>query len=382
MPLTNTGFDRQTFDEILEEQISNAEALFGDNIDTSDQSVFGKILRLFCSDAASNQELAEQVYLSAFPASATGVSLDRLCSIAGITRNPATYAQHEVTIYGTVGAIISMGFLVAAENVEFHTVQDYTIGAGGSVAAVVECNEPGTVGNVAVGAINVIVNPNASVTSILDTAVLAIAEDEETDYALRNRFSNALSGSGSNTYDAIKGAVLRVSGVESVLIQENDTDQTVNGLPPHSFRCYVLAPTSTAQEVANAIFSKKPIGVPSVGDVSMNVYDSGGTAHTINFSWTQQVPIYVRATITTNGDYSSDSLTEIQQNIVNKLSAYTNGQNVTATSLYGAIYVDGVTDVTSLTISSNGSSYSSGTITISDSQAARSSAAYIEVTVQ
>lgn len=381
MPLTDNGFDRQTFDEILADQIENAADLFGDNIDTSDQSVFGKILRLWCSDAATNQELAEQVYLSAFPGSATGVSLDRLCVIAGITRNPATYAQHTVTITGTAGATVEMGFLVASGGVEFHTVDDYTIGDNGTVTAIVECNEAGTVGNVAAGSINVIVNPASDVTSVSGSTITTVAVDEETDYALRNRFQTALSGAGTNSYDAISGAIMRVSGVEGVLIQENETDATVGDLPPHSFRCYVLAPTSAQQEIAEAIFSKKPIGVPTYGDVSSTVTDASGNPHTILFSWTQQVPIYVKATISTNSAYSAESLAEIQQNIVNKLSAYTNGQSVTATSLYGAIYVDGVTDVTSLTISSDGATYSTDTIAIAASQVARSTAANIEVTV-
>lgn len=381
MPLTAQGFQRKTYDDILTEQTNRARLLFGDDIDTSEQSVFGKMLRLYCLDAAENQELAEGVYLSAFPNTASGVGLDRLMQLAGISRNPATYAQHTITITGTANIYVPMGFLVSSGDIVFHTVDNYTIGSDGTVTATVECNDSGTIGNVAVGSIDTIVNPAANITGITHTAITHTAENIETDYSLRTRFSQALSGSGSGTLDSIRGAIMRVSGVESVLIIENETGETVNGIPAHSFICYVLAPVSSKQAIAEAIFSKKPVGISTVGDVSSTVTDIGGGSHVIKFSWTQEVQIYVKCTIVTDSTYSSDSLQQIKDNIINKLSAYTNGQDVTATSLYSAIYVSGVTDVTSLTISPNGTTYSATMITIAENQVARITADNIEVTV-
>lgn len=382
MPLTENGFERLTYDDILNTQIDNAKMLFGDDIDTSETSTFGKILRLYCLDAASNQELAEQVYLSAFPNTATGASLDRLCPFVGISRNAASAAQQEITVSGTAGTTVPMGFLVASGDIVFHTVNSYTIGSDGTVAdVIVECNEAGTVGNVPVGSITSIVNPVAGITGITHTGTAKLGEATETDYELRNRFSQALGGAGSGTLNSIQGAILQVSGVESVLITENSTDATVGELPPHSFMCYVLAPTTAAQAIGEAIFAKKPAGIATVGDETVTVTDSGGGSHSISFSWTEEVEIYVKATVSTDSDYSSSSLTAIQDNIVSKLAAYVNGQDVTATSLYGAIYVDGVTDVTSLTISSDGETYGTSTIEIQQNQVARTIAANIEVTV-
>lgn len=381
MPLTENGFERLTYDDILNLQISNARLLFGDDIDTSDQSTFGKILRLYCLDAAQQEELAEQVYLSAFPNTATGVSLDRLTPLVGISRNQATPSEQAITVTGTAGATVPMGFLVASGDIVFHTTTSYTVGIDGTVAnVIVECNETGTVGNVPVGTITSIVNPVTGIDSITHTGTVKLGTDLETDYSLRQRFSQAVSH-GSGTLDAIKGAILRVAGVETVLIEENDTDSTVGDLPPHSFQCFVLAPATAQQAIAEAIFDKKPVGISTVGDVSSTVTDSGGGTHTINFSWTEEIDIYVKATISTNSNYSADSLTAIQNNIVQKLAGYTNGQDVTSTSLYGPIYVDGVTDVTSLTISSDGETYGTTTIEIDPSQVARTAAAYIEVTV-
>lgn len=383
MPLTEKGFQRLTYDDILNAQIERSKLLFGEDIDTTDKSVFGKFLRLYCLDAAQNQELAEGVYLSAFPNTASGVGLDRLCPLVGISRNPATYAQHSITITGTAGETVEAGFLVSAGDIVFHTTQEYVIGLDGTVSATVECNEAGTIGNVEVGKIKEIVNPNANVTSITHTAITVIADDSETDYSLRTRFSQALSSVGSSTLEAIRGAILRVSGVESVLILENDTNATnTAGVPAHSFRCYVLAPESIKQEIGEAIFSKKPIGVGTDGTESVTTTDIGGGTHTIKFSWTETVNVYVKCTLITDSNFSDEKKQEIKDNIVEKLSKYGNGQDVTASSLYADVYVDGVTDVTTLEISSDGTNYGTSTITISDSQVARTTDSYIEVTVQ
>ena len=383
MPLTEKGFQRLTYDDILNMQIDRAKLLFGEDIDTTDKSVFGKFLRLYCLDAAQNQELAEGVYLSAFPNTASGVGLDRLCPLVGISRNPATYARHNITIIGTAGETVEAGFLVAAGEIIFHTTQDYAIGDDGTVSVIVECNESGTVGNVEIGKIKDIVNPNANVKSILHTDIETIADDFETDYSLRTRFSQAFSTVGSSTLEAIRGAILRVTGVESVLILENDTN-IVNeaGVPAHSFRCYVLAPESLKQEIGEAIFSKKPIGVGTDGTETVTTTDIGGGTHTIKFSWTETVGIHVRCTLVTDSNFSDEKLQEIKDNIVEKLSRYGNGQDVTASSLYADVYVDGVTDVTVLEISPDGSSYGASVIEINDHQVARTTDAYIEVTVQ
>lgn len=380
MPLTDKGFERQTYEEILSIQTERAKILFGDDIDTTENSTFGKILRLMCMDSAEHQQTAEKVYLGAFPNTADGVSLDRLCRLVGISRNPATYAQHEIEVTGTTAGLVPMGFLVAAGDVVFHTVDSFRL-VDGKATVIVECNEAGTIGNVEVGEINTIVNPDTSITAIKHTAVYQAAEEIETDYELRKRFPQAISGAGSGTPDSLRGAILRVSGVESVLIQENYSTEEVDGIPAHSFRCYVLAPKSAKQEIAEAIFSKKPIGVSTAGTEAVEIADVGGGLHLIRFSWTEEKTVYIKCNITTDSSFSADSIQTIKDNLIAKLEAYTNGQSVTVTSLYSAIYISGVTDVTYLATSSNGTTYGTAPITLAVSQVARTAADAIEVIV-
>lgn len=358
MPLTDKGFNRLSYEEILEDITERLKLLFGDDIDTSENSTFGKIIGLLSYDSSNNQELAENVYLSHFPKSARGVSLDNVCKILGISRNPATYAKHQITITGEAGTLIEMGFLVSAGDVVFHTNNNHTIGADGTVTVEVDCNEAGEIGNVPTGSINTIVNPIAEVTSITHDKMLEQGKDVETDESLRSRATTSQNNTGSGTLEAIRSAVLAVTGVESVYIEENDTNTTTMfGLPPHSFRCNVLAPETASYEIAEAIFSKKTAGIPTAGTVTETIVDAGGTPHDIKFSWTKKLNVYVNCEIEVNSDYSDASESEIKNNLINKINSLTNGESLSTTSLYSVIFVSGVKDVPLLETSLDGVTY-------------------------
>ena len=46
MVLTDKGFQRPTYDDLLTRQENRAKTLFGEDIDTSSQSILGKYIRL------------------------------------------------------------------------------------------------------------------------------------------------------------------------------------------------------------------------------------------------------------------------------------------------------------------------------------------------
>lgn len=82
MPLTSKGFERLTYDEIVNKKIQKAKELFGEDIDTSELTPLGKFIRINAFDLAEAEEEAEYIYYSIFPNTAHGFSngldLDRL----------------------------------------------------------------------------------------------------------------------------------------------------------------------------------------------------------------------------------------------------------------------------------------------------------------
>lgn len=384
MALTEKGFDRPTYDDLLEAQIARAKNLFGDDIDTGESTPLGKYIRINVADLADVYEILEGIYYARFPNTATGVSLDRLCPFAGVSRNPATYAQHKVRFKGVAGEYVPAGFEVSTADgtVTFHIYDALLIGEDGTAEGVVECEELGEIGNVAVGKINTIVNPDANVESVEHLSIEVYGEEIESDTALRDRFNNSISGAGSGTATSISGAVSRVPLVDGVIVVENDTDETVDGIPPHSFKCYVLSPTTQDELVARAIFEKKPLGIKAVGDVAVDIVDDSGVTHTIYFSRSKQTDVYIKIAINTNNYFESDGVEQIKEHIANYINTLKNGDDVYLSSIYGYIYkAAGVVNVSSLTMGTSSSTCAAADITINSDAVARISTDNIEVVV-
>ena len=372
MGLTETGFKRRTFDEILTAKVERAKELFGDDIDTSELTPLGKYIRINAYDQALTEEEAEMIYNSIFPNTAFGTSLDRLCPFAGITRNPATKAQYTIKITGTAGKIVPFGFLVSTESsINYATLEDAVIGEDGTVEVTVECEEIGEIGNVSPTEINGIVNPSADVESVIGVSRFIGGEEAESDYDLRKRFSATQAGAGACNEDAIKAALLRVPTVYHVGLVINDTlTEDAAGRPAKSVECYVSGGENYHDQIAETIYEKIPMGIKTVGEVSQDILDSGGHTRTINFSHTETVSVYVRMTIKTSAEF--EGLTgkeEIKDNLENYIDSIGTGKSVIFSSLYSQIHsVVGVQEVSELLLSTDGIAWSTANITATEYQ--------------
>lgn len=184
--------------------------------------------------------------------------------------------------------------------------------------------------------------------------------------------------------DAIRGAILRVPAVGGATVIENDSDYEKDGQPPHSFACYVLAPDDSNQLIAEAIFSKKPIGIPTVGELEFTVKDDSGTKRSIYFTKTSQKDIYIKATVLADSSFlknTENGVAEIKENLIDKFDVYANGTTVYLSSLYKPISIDGVVNVASLTLSTDGVNYQAGDISCSFREVARTDVSKIEIEV-
>ena len=385
--LDDLGFHRPTYAELLTEQEIRARQLFGDDIETGEATALGKYIRLNVYDYARLYELAEKIYWARFPNFATGVQLDRLTPFANISRNPATVARHIVEFYGIAGKTVEQGSLVATgDGVTFYTLEDVTMqdeGLGlGTARVTVECTEFGTIGNVAVGEIDRMGNPNGYVREVRHIALKLLAKDAETDKALRERFHDVVKGTGSGTWEALYGALERITNVDGVVIVENDTAETVGTMPPHSFQCYVVAPNTLDKQIGQTIFDKKPIGIKPLGEVEVTVLDSAGSAHVMRFSRAIEKQISLQATIKKTTSYPEDGTEQIKTNIANLINGLSNGDDVILSRLYSAIHaVEGVAEVADLKIKAGDGAFAASNIICLPAEFARIQKENIDLTV-
>lgn len=363
--MSEVGFKRRTYDEILTDKIQKAKDLFGEDINTEENTPLGKFIRINAYDEALLSEEMELIYYSIFPNTATGVSLDRLCTFVGISRNPATAARFKVTVKGTAETTVPIGFLVGTESgITYYNNNNVNIGADGTATLEVDCSDNGEIGNVAPQDITQIINPAANVEGITSAEIINRGEETESDYSLRLRFETARDGLGACTEPSIISAIMRVPSVESVGIITNESDETINGRPPHSFECFVAGGENYHEQIAQAIFDKKPIGIKTVGSIPVPIKDAAGGTYTIYFSHTASIDVYVKIKVKANTQFEGESgNAEIQSNIVNYIDNLGVGGSVILSALYGEIHkVAGVEEVTELKLSTNGESWSAANI--------------------
>jgi uncharacterized phage protein gp47/JayE len=127
------------------------------------------------------------------------------------------------------------------------------------------------------------------------------------------------------------------------------------GRPPHSFECYVLGGSGYEKQIAETIFSKKPIGIKTTGDNAVAITDASGNTQTIYYSNTQNIAVTVGITFKADNTFPSDGTEQIREKVSEYINNLGIGKAVVRSSLYGYIYaVQGVTEVTALTLQADG----------------------------
>lgn len=366
MGLSPTGYRRRTFEEILNAKIEKAKELFGEEINTESNTALGKYIRINAYDQYNVEELAERIYYSAFPQTSSGQSLDRLGWSVGITRNAAIPSQYQVKVSGTAGTVVELGFLVGTESeLNFYNTADATIGEDGTCLIVVECVEAGIIGNVSASEINNIVNPAAAIDTAVGVSVIRAGVDRESDYDFLKRYEVVREGKGSCTEASIISALANIPTVSGAYIVVNESaTETIDEIPPKTIACYVDGGADYHQEIAEAIFDKKPVGVGTHGNETVLVSYGGLADYAVNFSHAKEVKVYVKLALTTSAEFEGSGNEDIKANIQSFVDSLGIGKPLITTALYSQIY--SVTGVLSaiIQVSTDGTEYNSDNIEV------------------
>lgn len=192
------------------------------------------------------------------------------------------------------------------------------------------------------GSITELVTGVANVAGVNNNREFGTGRLRETDQQLRNRVTSTLTTVQGSTYASLYNSVLNLSGVSNALLIENDTDLTVDSLPPHSFEVVVEAPDTYEmnQSIARTIWQNKPIGIPSYGATSVNIIDEINTVRTIKFSRPSAVFIALRVTYWLYDEELpvSDIEEVIRSAIISYSQTLTTGKDVFPTKFIGPIY--------------------------------------------
>ena len=359
-----TGFYRPSIEDIKEAYVTLAKGELGDDIDTDDNTFFGKVIRILATIDNRAFERDEKLYYSMFPHTATGISLERHCDGVGLYRDGSGYAEHIYKAYGVQDYVVEAGTEFKNENgVEFYSVENAIINqpeTNGETTVyyaevILQCKTQGLVGNV--NDIDRTVEVNTNIHSIEYSKTIAYGTEAESDPDLRVKYYEVAEGLGTGTREAIKASVLKVSGVNDVIILENVTEDDVKisenlTLKTGTYVVIVYSDnTANDEEIAKAIFAKQPLGVPQSGTVETTVADSSNLSHTVKFAYVEVKDIKIVVGIETDSSFTTSGEQEIKDNLTGYINSLGIGQEVIYTRLYDYIYeVTGVKKVTSLTL--------------------------------
>ena len=135
--VTDQGFVIKRLADILADNRALAVQLFidlvqpGDIVDTSDSSALGRLIALESPSEADLWEAAQEVYSAFDPNSATGIALDNLVALGGLTRKEQTFTTASVLVAGDTNTLIPVGQTVSSST----TGEQFTTAGAISLAA-------------------------------------------------------------------------------------------------------------------------------------------------------------------------------------------------------------------------------------------------------
>jgi uncharacterized phage protein gp47/JayE len=304
--INSTGFEMTRLDERFEQLVQAMKIIFGDDINVSPNSVDGMTLGIYAESINNLDQLAEAVYQSFNPDTATGVALSRLVKLNGITRQPGSYSTVTLQCTGTQGTVIPAGSLVTADDgsTTWETTADATIDASGTILVQAQSTNMGPFAASA-NTITSIATPIYGWQAVTNPDVASAGAYEETDEELRIRRALSTTSTATGPVDAIRGALLNQLGVTQAVVYENITDAVdANGQPAHSV--YAIVQGGADQTVLDTIWFKKPPGVNVHGSVSGVVVDTAGFPHTMKFDRPVATPVYIVANIKKRAGYPAN----------------------------------------------------------------------------
>lgn len=174
--------------------------------------------------------------------------------------------------------------------------------------------------------------------------------EEETDEALRIRFSLNKYISAVNINESLYSALINIPAVQEVRIVENNTGtyDPVFDLPGHSFKPIVLG--GDVDAIGQAIWLNQPLGIGSEGNTSVEIIDSQQFPHEIHFERPLAVPIYISMEIESTGSMTAGVEASIKASLVEYFNDMRLGEEVVYSRLFTPINTTPGFQINDLTI--------------------------------
>ena len=302
--INENGLELKTLNEIIEDLETGFKNIYGQdsNIDSDTQD--GQTINLFAQTLADLRSLANDVYQSFNPDTATGAVLDQRVAINNIERKAGTFtiAPVEITVDRTVtlagldadfNNVDGTGYTVQDDAGTQFILVDTTVLTAGTTSLNFRAKEIGEV-EVLTDTITNAVTVVLGVTDINNpSGAISTGENEETDTELRIRRGQSVANASNGYLNGLLGSVLDLDGVTEAKLFENVTNSVdSDGIPAHGM--WLIANGGANSDIANVIYSKKSYGANMKGDVVVPITTASGAVFNAKFDRPTGQDLYIR----------------------------------------------------------------------------------------
>lgn len=333
----SNGITIQNLSEILDERENTLRPTIGNDFVISGESAIANLQAVDADREVDIQELLLYVANQLDPDQAEGIWLDYICALNNISRYGATKSTIPLTITGTPGTTKNTGEITIVDETtdEYYiNTSAFVIGSGGTVDITAQATSYGAITALSTSTFS-LKTPSAGISSVAYnvSGTATVGRNAETDEELRARREDAISLTASSILSSIKASVSLVNGVTYINAYENDTMLTADTLPAKSFE--IVVEGGDGDEIANAIFQRKPAGIQAYGTTTKSITDEDGNTYTIGFTRPTKVPIDLSITFVSDTVQTDEWKANLKSELLSAFnSLYSVGDSVYAYNLY------------------------------------------------
>lgn len=337
--LDSNGLTLETYNSILafvQNSMNEIYATDGDLINFDSETPDGQFTNILAQISADARQLAAEIYNSFNPDNCQGTVQDQRYALNYITRKAGTFTIQNIDITvdrtvdlqgldGDYNSLTATSYTVSDNAGNQWYLIDSTTLTTGTTSLPFRSQALGLV-QPTIGTITNQVTKVLGVTNVINSvAPTTLGENEESDLEFRIRRNSSTAIYGQNNYDAMLGQLLQITGVTDARIFVNNTlnantDVTdkVGGIPSRTV--WVIVEGGANDDIASTIYQNSG-GLPTIGDVTIDVPTTSQQIFTVNFDRVNPVPFYIQFDIknTTGTPLTDVQIDNIKTQIVNSL---------------------------------------------------------------
>ncbi len=354
MPLTETGYERRTRDEVLTRIQAYLRDKISPKLDLSERTMLGNVSNLMADRIDELEQLVEEAHHAYDTDNASDDRFVSLSLLSGVPRRGAAHGL--VSVQLELGSSLSfapgelVAYVVDEPTNRWVNRDPVSSDAAGTYSAVFESEDADSGAIAEAGTLTEIAAPTAGWTAVTNPAAATPGTDIEAVAALRIRRELALSIGGSRTRGAIRSKLILLDGVLSAEVFENTTSATVGSIGPHGIRAVVWDGSPGAandDEIAQVIYDHAAEGILAHGSETGTAQDPTIGPVTIAFDRATPQAVTVAVAIESETGVAAD---DVRAAIIAAMPQRV-GKEVTFNRLASSVFkVQGVDDWGSFTV--------------------------------